>query len=179
MSHDRIVSKPEADHAPPGQRTIDTATGEVTQECPTCAELAKNVARQEAEIAGLQRDIRGWAYRYDQLRRDLEAEAREHDLYDTALDLFAYWREATGRKGCRFSADRFYMVLPYLQKDGVERCQQAIDGRVADHYTAQRKNGSTIHYHEWERIFGKRRSDFEESCNRAPIPYRPKRAIRT
>lgn len=143
---------------------VVTEDGEVLDECPGCK-------HREDVVAGLERDIRGWAARYQELKRDKDREARESDLWDDAERLFKLWRRATGRKRCRFSTDRFYLVEPFLRRDGFERCAQAVIGRAFEHYTVQRKNGTTKRFHEWERIFDSR-GEFEESANRIPKDWR-------
>lgn len=173
---------------------VDSQTGEIT--CSTCAAAGAEIAelrseraamadaldRREAEVSGLERDIRGWAYRYRELERDKEAEAKEHELFDVACDLFDLWRAAAGEaegrakpKKSKFSAERFFLILPMLAKDGVDLCRRAIIGRTFDHFTAPRKNGSIEHFHEFERIF-KDRKEFESSANRAPADWEDRAA---
>ena len=173
---------------------IDEETGEVT--CVACLEaesenkaLAHALDAAESKLKGAERDLNGWRVRFEELRRDKEAEAREHELWNSALDLFDLWRRAAAQaegkakpKRSKFSADRFFLVLPFLKKYDLEMCQRAIIGRCFDHYGAdgkvRRKNGSPIHYCEFERIFGAMgqgktaSTNFEESCNRAPADWR-------
>lgn len=162
--------------ARPALHLVNTETGEVIESCPGCAV-------KEDEIAGLQRDVRGWAARYKELERDKETEARAHELWQPAMRLFKLYCHLTPRKNgsprkLTWDAERFEMVRPFLKKHGVELCERAIVGRVFDHFTGTRANGSKIHYHEWERIFGSKgdgataASNFEESCNRAPADWR-------
>lgn len=148
----------------PGDRGFNADTGEI--ECLSCVEaetelrqLADEKQRAEDKLKGAERDINAWRVRYEELRRDKEAEAREHELFDTAADLFELWKRGMARvegkkKRIKFTADRFFTLLPHLKKYGVEDCQQAIIGRLYDHFQGERKNGDPIHYCEWDRIFG-------------------------
>jgi|GEM_PF-4858549 len=147
-------------NAAPHLRVVDAETGEIPDDCPSCKILRE-------QLAGAERDLRAWRSRYAKAVRDKEAEARSHDLWKDAEKLFSYWRRRTGRTRPQFTADRFWLVLPFLLKDGADQCRRAIYGRAYDHYEARRKNGSIIRYYEWERIFGSR-GEFEESVNRCP-----------
>jgi hypothetical protein len=154
---------------------VDATSGEVLEGCPACAV-------KEDEIKGLERDIRGWAARYAELKRDREREAREHDAWPIGMRLFRVYCQLTPRQDGQprrlsFDAARFECWLQHFHKWGEEMCLRAIVGRVFDHHTAQRKNGTTIHYFEWERIFGNAgkmtpTENFEESCRRAPADWR-------
>lgn len=172
------------------RRGVNEQTGEV--ECASCVEAESELKaalhtldQTEIKLKGAERDLNSWRVRFEELRRDKEAEAREHELWDAALDLFDLWRKATARAAGRkkpsrakFSGDRFYLVLPFIKRYSVEDCQRAIIGRAFDHFTDERKNGSTIHYFEWERIFGSMGqgktadANFTESANRAPKDWR-------
>ena len=154
--------------------------GELPEDGPqTFAEALYEVSRLEDIAQGLERKIRGLILENANLRREAEVQARNSPLWGEAEALFGVWKEATGRKRCRFSVDRFQLVEGFLHSDGYERCAQAIIGRAFDHFENTRKNGSTVHYHEWERIFGGQanstkphRGAFEESANRAPSDWR-------
>lgn len=138
------------------------------------------LAQADIQVAGLEHEIRSLSYKLEELKRDREADARAHELWTPALDVFGLWRTVTGKiegknRRIQLSGERFYLVLPFLKSEGEGECQQAVIGRCADHYTSTRQaNGSTIHYWEWERIFGSMgqgqtaRSNFEESRDRAP-----------
>jgi hypothetical protein len=146
---------------------IDGATGEALDECPGCR------ARDDV-ITGLERDIRGWAMRYQDLKRDREKEAREDPRWPDAVRLFRLYCRLTGKGGkprkLTWTVERFWLCEPFLRKHGIGMCERAIVGRVFDHYSAKRKNGSTIRYFEWERIFANAK-EFEESANRAPKDF--------
>lgn len=156
--------------AVPHLRLVNTETGEVVEgeQCPECQ-------HKDDVIAGLERDIRGWAARYRELRRDLEQEARQSDLWPLGERLFVIWQRLTGRRRAKFSYDRFRLVEPFLRKDGFELCAMAIVGRVFDHHTVTRRNGTTKHFYEWERIF-KNRGEFEDSANRRPADWQERLA---
>ena len=142
------------------------------------AALAK-IDHLEDIAQGLERKIRGLILENAGLRREAEVAARNSPLWDEAEALFGVWKRATGRTRCRFSVERFQLVEGFLHADGYETCARAVVGRVFDHFENTRKNGTTVHYHEWERIFGGQanatkphRGAFEESANRAPSDWR-------
>lgn len=145
-------------HLHPVPAGIDPETGEVT--CDSCRAL-------EDQIIGLQRDIRGWAARYAELKRDRQGEAEEHDLYDDAHDIFKFWRSVCHHPKSRFDAQRFELIRPHLEKHGGRLCRQAIEGAAFDPFITQRKNGSAKRHDGWELIF-RDAGKFEEFVNRAP-----------
>lgn len=143
--------------------------------------LADHTQLLEDQIAGLQRDVKGWAQRFAELKRDKQAEAEGSEIWPAAQRIFRYWREKTGKsKRTIFTLDRFEMVRPWLEKLGdtkspqAERlaeaealCKLAIDGIVFDHYEEKRPNGTTRHHTGWHLIFEKA-DKFEDRCNSAP-----------
>jgi hypothetical protein len=150
-----------------------TVAGEVHPDCAGC--LAKDDI-----IRGLERDLNGWRYRYAELKRSKDEEARQHPLWPDAVRLFKFYCELTGKPGkprkLTWDVERFEMIAPFLKKHGLGMCERAIVGRVFDHFVGESKNGRPVHYHEWDRIFGRagRRSaaeNFEESCRRAPLDF--------
>ena len=159
---------------------FDPRTGEIIERaCPKCLDL-------KDKLKGAERDLNGWRARYADLQRDKERDARADELWPEATNLFRLYCHLTGKPGkprkLTWNAERFELVRPFLKKHGPEMCARAIIGRVSDHFTSQRANGSTIHYHEWERTFGSKgqgqtcASNFEESCNRAPADWKEQRA---
>jgi hypothetical protein len=160
---------------------IDAETGERFDECPTCA-------TKEIELKGLQRDIRAWIKRYDELKRDKEQEAREDALWPQAVRVFQAWqtataqvrreagekRSATARENAEFNGDRFFLIQPYLKntkKYGSEFCMRAVAGIAYDHFHTRRRNGSRKRFDEWERCFKDAR-EVEERANAAPKDWR-------
>lgn len=142
---------------------IDGATGEALDECPGCR------ARDDV-VKGLERDIRGWASRYAELKRDKEAEAKRDPLWPDALRLFKLWRRLCVHPRAGWDADRFEQVRPYLKKHGLGVCERAIVGAAFDAFETVRKNGSKKRHDGWELIF--RNADkFEEFANRAPLDF--------
>ena len=144
--------------------------------------LRAEVQGLQDKLKGAERDLNGWRVRYQELKRDREKDARADALWPQGTELFRLYCRLTGKEGkprkLTWSAERFELVRPLLAKHGTELCVRAIVGRVADHFTSQRANGSTIHYHEWERIFGSKgqgqtcASNYEESANRAPTDWK-------
>src|SRR5690349_2764270 len=76
--------------------------------CPGCAQ-------REDVIKGLERDIRGWAARYAELKRDKLAEAEGSPEWPVAVRLFAYWQETTGHMRSGWTLDRFQLVESFLK----------------------------------------------------------------
>jgi hypothetical protein len=146
---------------------IDRDTGETFDECPTCA-------TKEIELKGLQRDIRAWIKRYDELKRDKEQEAREDALWPQAVRVFQAWQQATGHTRSTFNADRFFLIQPFLKNTkeyGAEICLRAVAGISFDAYRVKRKNGSWRVFDEWERCFKDAR-EVEERANAAPKDWK-------
>lgn len=140
---------------------VDTQTGELSDH------VCRECSAKDDQIAGLERDIRGWRARYADLARDREADARQHPLWDEAKALFGEWKLACGHPRCRFDAGRFELVKPFLERYGVELCRRAIAGASFDPFTTTRKNGSVKRHDDWELVF-RNAGKFEEFCNRAP-----------
>ena len=137
------------------------------------------------EVAGLQRDVRGWAARYAELKRDREAEAKESPVWPAALRVFDYWRRECKHPRSEFTLDRFEMIRPHLERlaapkkgrpDSAEDriahaeavCKLAVDGIAFDPYISDRKNGTKKRNDGWHLIF-ETADRFENRCNSAPI----------
>lgn len=143
--------------------------------------LADHVQPLEDAVAGLQRDIRGWAARYADLKRDKDGEAKESPVWPVAKKVFDYWRRTCKHPRSAFTLDRFELIRPFLEKLGdkdkppAERlaeaealCKRAIDGAAHDPFITRRKNGTPKRHDGIDLIF--RNADkMEEFCNRAPI----------
>lgn len=143
--------------------------------------LADHTQRLKDEVAGLQRDVRGWAARYGDLKRNKEVEAKDSPVWPAAVRVFEYWRRLSGKtKRTVFTLDRFELVRPWLEKlgdpkaDPAQRleeaealCKLAVDGIVFDHYVEKAKNGTDRHHLGWHLIF-KEADQFEKRCNSAP-----------
>lgn len=153
---------------------VDATTGEVV-ELVEIIELRRELARREDVIAGLQRDIRGWAMRFRELERDRAIEAREHELWPVGESIFRDWRKRCRHPRSVWTPDRFWLIEPFLtnQKygaaldDRIALCRRAIAGAEFDAFRTERRNGSVKLHNDWDLIF--RSSDrFEEFCNKAP-----------
>lgn len=143
--------------------------------------LAEHMQALEDQIAGLQRDVRGWAARYADLKRDKGAEAQESPAWPAAKRVFDYWRQECRHPRSAFTLDRFEMIRPFLEKLGDQKkpqperlaeaealCKRAIDGAAHDPFITTRKNGTQKRHDPIDLIF--RNADkMEEFCNRAPI----------
>jgi hypothetical protein len=138
----------------PQLRIVDPETGEFhDQDCPNCA--------------GLETEVRAWRTRYHNLKRDRNAEAREHKLFPEAKKLFDFWREECRHPRSKWTADRFWTLAPLLAEYGMETCRQAIRGAAYDPATRRRRNGTIERFDQFSLIF--RNADKLESfVNRAP-----------
>lgn len=143
--------------------------------------LTEHTQKLEDEVAGLQRDVRGWAARFADLKRDKDAEAAESPYWPVALRVFDHWRRVCKHSRAVFTLDRFELIRPWLEKLGDKKadperrvaeaeamCMLAVDGIAHDPYITQRKNGTQKRHDGWHLIFDKAER-FEERCNAAPM----------
>jgi hypothetical protein len=145
---------------------IVSDTGEILDQHP-------DVQRLEDEIRGLQRSLASESRRYEELKRDKDAEARAHQLWPKAMAVFHVWQQVTNHPRAVWTADRFWLIEPFLRKKeyGLEVCLRGVAGIAWDHYSVPRKNGSIRHFNEWERLF-KDAGQLEERANSAPRRWR-------
>lgn len=148
------------------------------------AELEDVLTERDSTLKSLEGKLR-------KAKRDREREARDSDLWPIAERLFLIWKKATGNRSPRsqLTADRFELVAPFLKgaeqdvigrqpgppRNALEDCCAAIIGRVFDHFSTTRANGSTKRYYEWDRIFGSA-DGFEDSKDRRPRDWRDRLA---
>lgn len=140
-------------------RVIDDQ-GEIAPACPSCEAIS-------VQLRGAETELRAWRVRYENLKRDLEREAREDAKWPQAVEVFNAWRVLLSHKGCKWDGKRFFLVRPFLEKDGVAMCQRALAGAWFDAWAPTRRNGTAKRLDEWDRVF-KDRSHFEEFANKAP-----------
>lgn len=140
-------------------------------ECNRCKALEEELQRREDIIAGLQRDIRGWSARYADLKRDKDRSAKTHPRYSDAEIVFGEWKLHCNHKRSGFTADRFWLVLPYLENEkfGMKACILAVKGAGYDPFETRRKNGTMKRHDSWEKIF-ESAGTLEDFANRAPRP---------
>ncbi len=151
------------------QLVVDAETGEVIE--PDCADCK----RKNDEIAGLERDLRGWAVRYAELKRDRDTEAREHPMWKVGKALFTEWKGACGHPRTQWTPERFWQVERFLTggrfgATAEERCEwirRAIAGAAFDAYRTQRRNGTMKAHNDWSQIFATE-DRFREFICRAP-----------
>lgn len=146
-------------------RVVDTATGEIREECESCKML-------RVQLEGAEKDIRAWRARYNALAREEEENIREHPAYGDMAILFKHWKAVCRHPKSRLDVKRFRLALPFLENDGLGLCRRAVDGAAYDPYVTARKNGSKQRHDGWDLIF-KGRKQFEEFCNRAPREQPP------
>lgn len=143
--------------------------------------LTQHMQPLEDQVAGLQRDVRGWTQRHAELKRDKEAEAQESPVWPAALRVFDHWKRVCKHPRSEWTLDRFELVRPWLEKLGNKKadpearlaeaealCMLAVDGIAHDPYITTRKNGTQKRHDGWHLIF-ETAERFEERCNAAPI----------
>lgn len=143
-------------------RVVDAETGEVT-------DFAAVLQQKDDLIAGLQRDVAAEHFRFEQLKRDKAREARANARWPEAKDVFDYWREKCGHPRSTFDVKRFELILPHLEKHGVDLCKRAILGAATDPFCVPRKNGS-VKKHDGIGLIFRDAEHFEDFVNRSPIP---------
>ena len=146
----------------------DIETGEVVE--ATIESLSAEVLYLRDVNGGLERDIRGWAHRYAELKREKDREAREHDAWPLIMQLFDYWRKEVGRKRARWTEDRFWLALPHFEHWGAANLAAAIAGLAYDPYTKVQKNGKTKKYNDWETLL-KSAGALETYMARRPVGW--------
>jgi hypothetical protein len=144
--------------------------------------LHDHTQRLEDEVSSLTRALRAEGVRYENLKRDKEAEAQRSEVWPAAVRVFDYWRQKTGRsKRTVFTLDRFEMIRPWLEKLGDSKapakerlaeaealCKLAVDGIAFDHYVERAKNGTERHHTGFHLVF-KEADQFEKRANSAPV----------
>lgn len=157
---------------------VDADTGEKLDGCPTCAQ-------KDDEIAGLERALKAEIRRFENLKRDKEAEAKASELWPIGVEVFRCWRRLSGEahgmgkaRPVAFTADRFFLVEPYLKRKGYgpEICVRAVCGITFDCFSVKRKNGTTRFFDEWERCFQDAKQ-VEERASSAPRDWREVPAV--
>jgi hypothetical protein len=158
---------------------VDALDGEVIPD--DIASLKRELARKDAIIKGLQRDVRGWSIRYREAIEDRAQEAREHPLWPVGELLFRAWRRRCKHPNSKWTPDRFWACEPFLARptygkeleQRVALCCRAIAGIGYDAWAPKRKNGTVKRMDKWEtNVFGSADA-FEEACNRAPLGWEP------
>lgn len=172
--HLEPVPDPEPDVPAPTPLRLVDSDGSYTE---LAGDPRERIAALEAELAhvqdeadGLTETVRSQAAKIRNLRRDKEAEARGSKHWPDAVEAFTYWKQATGHPRTQFTAERFFLLEPFLRKDGLDLVKAAIDGAAYDPHTASRpnRNGKRETYDALETIF-KSRASFERHVNRAPL----------
>jgi hypothetical protein len=139
---------------------VDEETGELHEGCPNCE-------AKENELSELIRKMRGLARELGELRRDKQAEAEDSELWPRAVKHFQRWQRESNHPRCKWTAERFYLIEPFLKHHEDVMIERAIIGHCYDPFTTKRKNGTTRVFNGWDLLF---RDDahFEESANKAP-----------
>jgi hypothetical protein len=121
---------------PPVLHLVDPATGEVHNECPACAET-------QATLKELTRKYHGALAQIGRMRADKEAEARQHELWPLAVNLFRLWQQEGDHPRARFTPERFWLLEPYLRREGYEDCVCAVRGCLASDFHTKRGRYAT------------------------------------
>ena len=140
---------------------VDTTTGEIKDDCESCRLL-------RAQLDGAEKDLRAWRSRYAELKRQVDENLEEDPLWNDALLVFKHWKAACNHPRSIFTADRFGLIRPLIDKYGIAACLRAVDGAAYDPMTKQRRNGSVKRFDDWELIF-RNAGKLEDFANRAPI----------
>ncbi len=119
------------------------------------------------QLAGAEKEIRGWRTRYANLARDRQSEAEADPLWPMAVRLFAYWRRRAGHERAEWTAVRFDMVRRLLGRpDGLERALRAISGCLSDPWRVEK--GLTL----FEDVFETQKA-LERCLAKCPKDWRP------
>lgn len=153
--------RPVPDEKPDRRLVVDPDTGESQP-------LAEVLRAMQDQIDGLETDVRAWRTRHANLKRDKGAEAREHAKFPEAKKLFDYWREKTRHLKTAWTPERFFLCLPYLERDGIETCKLAVDGIAWKPYQKEVAPGYVERYDDFETLF-KKRSSFDRMANRGYV----------
>lgn len=117
--------------AAPHLRLINTETGELhaeTTDCPGCADARAEAETWEQDVLKLKRQIK-------QMLADKERERKEYAARVVVLDVFDEWREKTGHKNSKLTADRFDGIRRMLETEYTrEQFSWMIDGLAAYPY---------------------------------------------
>lgn len=148
---------------------LDSENGEIKAPCQRCPEHEQERQRLEDVISGLQRDIRGWSARYEELKRDKAQSAKHHKHYSEVEIAFREWKRLCNHPRSQFTADRFWLALPYYENKeyGLKMMIRAVKGAAFDPFITTRRNGTTQRHDGWELIF-RDAGKFEEFVNKAP-----------
>jgi hypothetical protein len=117
--------------AAPHLRLINTETGELhaeTTDCPGCADARAEAETWEQDVLKLKRQIK-------RMLADKEIERKEYAARVVVLDVFDEWREKTGHKNSKLTADRFDGIRRMLETEYTrEQFSWMIDGLAAYPY---------------------------------------------
>jgi hypothetical protein len=147
-------------------RLLDPDTGEILDGCPNCQV-------KDDEFNELLRKFRSQSREIAELRRDREAEARSSDYWPDAVECFQAWQDQCKHPKSEWSAERFFLVLPFLKRRayGKEMVLRAIAGAAYDAFEYTLRNGRKQRADNWEQIF-ESVGRFERFCNMAPLDWR-------
>jgi hypothetical protein len=106
-------------------------SGETGEVCTGC------VARDD-EIRALDTEKKGWIGRYQKLKKDREAEARSSEWWPVAREVFELWQALTGKRRARFTYDRYELIRPFLEAEGVGDCKAAVHGLLQSSWHTER-----------------------------------------
>ena len=150
-------------------RLVDPDTGLITESCPQCQPLMDAVVH-ELETVTHQRDevtrkLHGMAAQLGRWRADRAREAETDSLWPLGISLFLDWRVATHHISSRWTADRFWMLKPYLEADGYATCRYAVWGLAANPMVKRVTKDYQEVYDSWELCFDRGRDKFERYAN--------------
>ena len=137
--------------------------------CPGCQRRDVLLDEKDMIIEELQIDVRRWALRNAALKRERNVPVDDHPLYPDAEICFKEWKSRCNHPRSPFTADRFWLVVPFLENEkyGMRAVMTAISGAAYDPYEVRQKNGKVKKLDGWDYIF-KNADTFESFVNRAP-----------
>lgn len=141
---------------------FDPRTGEMKGGCHRCQTL-------EAQLAGTQQENAAWHIKYQNLKKKVNTEIKDHPRYEEVKEVYEFWKRECNHMKSPFTKDRFESALPFVEKYGVEMCKRGVEGLAFDAYRVQRRNGSWRVYNDFQRHLFKDAGTFEERCNSAPL----------
>ena len=143
-------------------QVVDQQSGEVLDQCPSCAYL-------EEQLAGAENNVRSMRSQMAKMKAELDGEIdRSHRLFPTVMALFRYWQERCKHQRVSFTPEHMKVGLARLKEHEPETCRRAIRGAAFDPYISTMKNGRKHRHDDWFQIMHPQK--FQSFVDRAPDP---------
>jgi hypothetical protein len=146
------------------QQAFDPETGEIIENlCPRCADTA-------AQLDGAEKEIRAWRARYASLLKDKKEEAEHSQFWPIGIALFQEWKIATNHWRSAWTADRFWLCQPFLEREKFTACRYAVWG-IAAHPNRKEITPDYFEvYDSFELVF-RNQDTFERYANRGAAVF--------